>query len=161
FVGGGCPLALELLVAPADPDKFGVADYLPQAPLAFPTIVVASTNDPWMSIERAAHWSGVWSAELINLGAAGHINTDAGFGPWPDGLLLIERLRRAAEWRESGERLAKLASRARRPPAFVVRSGLHHRHNGSKRALRHAAELLEQAGWHVAPPARWSHVTSV
>jgi predicted alpha/beta hydrolase family esterase len=95
-----------LFVAPADPDRFGIAEFLPSKPLGFPAIVVASTSDPWMTFDRAALWSRLWKADLINLGDAGHINADAGFGPWPEALALLERLRRAAEFREAAKRIA-------------------------------------------------------
>lgn len=90
-------IAGALLVAPADPGKFGVTDYLPATPLPFRSVVVGSSNDPWMSLEAAGHWADVWGADLVNLGDAGHINAESGFGPWPEGLALLERLRRAAE----------------------------------------------------------------
>lgn len=83
-----------LLVAPADPDRFGVSEYLPQRELSFNSVVVGSTNDPWMKHDRAAHWADVWGSDFVSLGAAGHINADAGFGPWPEGLALLLRLRR-------------------------------------------------------------------
>jgi predicted alpha/beta hydrolase family esterase len=83
-----------LLVAPADPERFNVADYLPQQPLAFNSVVVGSTNDPWMRHDRAAHWADTWGSDFVSLGAAGHINADSGFGPWPEGLALLLRLRR-------------------------------------------------------------------
>jgi predicted alpha/beta hydrolase family esterase len=103
-----------LLVAPADPDRFGIAEFLPSKPLGFPAIVVASTNDPWMMFERAAHWARLWKADLVSLGDAGHINADAGFGPWPEALALLERLRRASEFRAAAERVAAFRlSRAR------------------------------------------------
>ena len=78
-----------LLVAPADPDKFGVSDLLPQRPLGFRSTIVASTNDPWLSFARSVDLATRWDANLISLGAAGHINTDAGYGPWPYGLALL------------------------------------------------------------------------
>lgn len=103
-----------LLVATADPDRFGIAEFLPSKPLGFPAIVVASTNDPWMMFERAAHWARLWKADLVSLGDAGHINADAGFGPWPEALALLERLRRASEFRAAAERVAAFRlSRAR------------------------------------------------
>lgn len=34
----------------------------------------------------------VWEAELIDLGFAGHINVASGFGPWPEGKALRDRL---------------------------------------------------------------------
>lgn len=84
-----------LLVAPADPDKFGVGDLLPSAPLGFPATIVASTNDPWLSFERAVDLAMRWDANLVSLGAAGHINADAGYGPWPFGLALLRELSEA------------------------------------------------------------------
>ncbi|HML28972.1 MAG TPA: alpha/beta hydrolase, partial [Hyphomicrobium sp.] len=54
----------------------------------------------------AERWARAWGADFVNLGAAGHINAEAGFGPWPEALTLLERLRRAAEFRETSERLA-------------------------------------------------------
>ncbi len=85
-----------MLVAPADPDRFGAQAFLPERALGVPAVVVASSNDPWMRFQRAAEWAETWGAELINLGAVGHINPDAGFGPWPEGLAILRRLRRDA-----------------------------------------------------------------
>lgn len=80
-----------LLVAPADPEKFGIADLLPDRPLGFPATIVASSNDPWLSIERALGLATRWGANFVDLGDAGHINTESGFGPWPLGLALLEQ----------------------------------------------------------------------
>lgn len=85
-------IAGALFVAPADPDKFGVAALLPQGPLDFPAILVASANDPWLSIERAAGLAATWNADFVSVGAAGHINAESGYGPWPGGLRLLQRL---------------------------------------------------------------------
>ncbi len=82
-------IAGALLVAPADPDAFGVADHLPAGRLDFPAVVVASRNDPWIAFEKAARLAAQWGARLVDLGAAGHINTETGYGPWPDGLALL------------------------------------------------------------------------
>jgi predicted alpha/beta hydrolase family esterase len=81
-----------LLVAPADPEKFGVTDLLPDKPLSFPATIVASSNDPWLSIERALALALRWGANLIDLGDAGHINAESGYGPWPVGLALLQQL---------------------------------------------------------------------
>lgn len=82
-----------LLVAPADPEKFKVADQL-QHRLPFPAFVIGSDNDPWMSAERAAHWAHEWGAEFINAGALGHINADTGLGDWLYGQSLLQQLLR-------------------------------------------------------------------
>jgi len=110
-------IAGALLVAPADPDKLGVSDYLPLAPLSFRSILVASTNDPWMTLERAAFWADLWGSDLVNLGAVGHINAEAGFGPWPEGLALLARLRRATEQRDEEALQQAFASPALPVPA--------------------------------------------
>ncbi|MFT4172475.1 MAG: alpha/beta hydrolase [Rhodocyclaceae bacterium] len=88
-------IAGAMFVAPADPDKFGVSAMLPDQHLGFASVVVASTNDPWVRLMKAAYLADRWGSHFVNIGAAGHINVDAGFGPWPEGLALFEQLRRA------------------------------------------------------------------
>jgi hypothetical protein len=85
-----------LLVAPADPEKFGISDQIPAVHLGFPSVVVASANDPWISLARASKLAASWGAEFVNVGNAGHINVEAGFGAWPEGLAIFNRLRRTA-----------------------------------------------------------------
>lgn len=77
------PLQAALFVAPADPDKFGVADRLPQHRLGLPSTVVASDTDPWMSAASSRRWAQHWGSAWLTLGDAGHINTESGFGPLP------------------------------------------------------------------------------
>ncbi|MBK9394741.1 MAG: alpha/beta hydrolase [Uliginosibacterium sp.] len=84
-----------MFVAPADPQRFGVSSMLPTGRLAFPSVVVASSNDPWMRLTQAGYWADLWGSRLIKLGNAGHINVDSGFGPWQDGLDIFEQLRRS------------------------------------------------------------------
>lgn len=88
-------VAGAMLVAPADPEIFAVADLLPIRALGFPSVVVASTTDPWMRFTRAAYWAKCWGSRLVSLGAAGHVNVESGFGPWPDGLALFHALQEA------------------------------------------------------------------
>ena len=96
---GGTGVHAALLVAPADPAKFGVAAELPQSGLRIPSVLLASETDPWMKYESAVAWARVWGSQLIGLGDAGHINTEAGFGPLPVAKsqveLMVQRLERA------------------------------------------------------------------
>lgn len=98
-----------MLVAPADPDKFGVVEMLPDQALPVPSVVVASTNDPWMRFIQSAYWANRWGSRFISAGASGHINTDSGHGPWDEGIEIFETLRRA----QAGTPLEPLA----RPPS--------------------------------------------
>jgi predicted alpha/beta hydrolase family esterase len=82
-----------MLVAPADPARFGLQNVITNVVLGAHSIVVASTNDPWMPIDRAAAWAEAWGSELINLGVAGHINVSSGYGAWPRGLAIYRSLR--------------------------------------------------------------------
>jgi predicted alpha/beta hydrolase family esterase len=45
-------LRAVLLVAPAEPDKFGLAEALPQRALPVPALLVGSQTDPWMSVAQ-------------------------------------------------------------------------------------------------------------
>lgn len=74
-------IAGAMLVAPVDPFKFRAAGLLRVGPFPFPSVVVASANDPWMRLTSAAYWSEQWGSRLLNLGVADYINVDAGFRP--------------------------------------------------------------------------------
>ena len=89
----GARIRGALLVAPADPARFGEPTVLLEEKLPFPSLVVASENDPWVGARVAEHWAGQWGSSFVSVGAAGHINVDSGHGPWPEGLALFERLR--------------------------------------------------------------------
>ena len=86
------PIAAALLVAPADPAKFGVDAELASGPLPFPTVLVASSNDPWLSEDRARSWAQLWGAEFVAAGALGHINADSRLGDWSAGAALLQQL---------------------------------------------------------------------
>ena len=86
-----------LLVAPADPDKFGVAQVLPRAALACPSILIGSTNDPWMRAGNAALWAARWGSRFIDAGALGHINAESQLGDWPFGLRQLQALAELAQ----------------------------------------------------------------
>ncbi len=82
-----------MLVAPADPSRFGLQKVIPSGVLGVHSIIVASTNDRWMSIDRANTWANAWGSQLINLGQVGHINASSGHGAWPRGLDIYKSLR--------------------------------------------------------------------
>jgi predicted alpha/beta hydrolase family esterase len=77
--------------APCDPRLSGFAP-TPTAPLPFPSIVVASRNDPYVTMRAARHLAHVWQAGFADAGAIGHINAESGIGDWPFGQFLLGRL---------------------------------------------------------------------
>jgi len=94
---GGQGIHAALLVAPADPEKFAASPLLPQAPLAIPSVLMASETDPWMRLEAARAWARAWGTQFINLGDVGHINTESGFGPLPQAKTVVELLAQRVE----------------------------------------------------------------
>ncbi|MEW5755948.1 MAG: alpha/beta hydrolase [Pseudomonadota bacterium] len=119
----GDKVAGALLVAPADPQRFSlfgpkelavaggdlddsIARLLPQKSLGFPSVVIASSNDPWITIPVAMSWAKRWGSHFINAGNAGHINIDSGFGAWALGLSFFQSLRFLARG-DAGRRLAR------------------------------------------------------
>lgn len=87
-----------MMVAPSDVEApsypSGTTGFapVPLARLPFASLVVTSSDDPYVSLARARHFAAAWGSELLDVGAAGHLNSDAGYGPWPEGLALLERL---------------------------------------------------------------------
>jgi len=87
-----------LLVAAPDPESpnfpRGAQGFapLPQKRFAFPSIVVASSNDPYASLDFDKGCAELWGSRFITIGDAGHINTDSGHGEWPEGFAILETL---------------------------------------------------------------------
>lgn len=87
-------IAALFLVAPADPDKFRIAQRLPKTPLRVPAKIIASSNDPWLSDSGAAYWALQWGADFLRLKNVGHINSESHLGFWPEGIQLLHQLLR-------------------------------------------------------------------
>lgn len=111
------PVAGALLVAPADAERPAacsrVAGFapVPTHPLPFPSILVASRNDPHASFERSARFARAWGSHLVDAGNAGHLNAESALGDWPLGISLVDRLVDAASLADDVDR--SLADAAR------------------------------------------------
>jgi predicted alpha/beta hydrolase family esterase len=87
-----------LLVAPGDPEtEIGLSNFPSFAPvvmrgLPFPSILVASTDDPFTRLARSQAFAKAWGSELVDLGPRGHINAQSGLGDWPEGRALLQLL---------------------------------------------------------------------
>jgi uncharacterized protein len=87
-----------LLVGPSDTEA---ASYpagprgfvpMPMARIVFPTLVVASANDEYVTMARAAEFAEAWGSRLVSVGSLGHINSASALGSWPLGRALLEEL---------------------------------------------------------------------
>ncbi len=94
----GTKIKGAFLVAPSDCeaetydfDTKGFAP-IPLEELPFPSLVIASSNDEYVSLARADQFAFAWGSEFISVGAKGHINANAGFGEWRKGLELLKIL---------------------------------------------------------------------
>ena len=87
-----------LLVAPSDveapsypPGTTGFSP-MPKFKLPFPSIIIASSNDEYVTFERAKEFAGNWGSEFINAGELGDINSTSDLGLWPFGYTYLKRL---------------------------------------------------------------------
>ena len=78
--------------APAAPPEIRGFAPVPLAALPYTSRVVASTDDPVVSLARAQEFAAAWGSEFTAIGAAGHIATASGYGPWPQGQRMLEQL---------------------------------------------------------------------
>jgi predicted alpha/beta hydrolase family esterase len=99
-----------LLVAPSDPEApsfpagpTGFAP-IPLLRLPFPSIVVASSNDPFVTVARARTFASAWGSNFVLIGEAGHINTASGLGDWPEGLALLRKFRETQQLKSHAAR---------------------------------------------------------
>ncbi len=76
------PSDVEASSYPVDPNGFVP---IPLEPLPFPSIVIASTNDPFVTIARAKQFAAAWGSQYVEIGDAGHVNADSGYGEWAEG----------------------------------------------------------------------------
>jgi predicted alpha/beta hydrolase family esterase len=87
-----------LLVAVPDVERDDLRQVLPgwapvpRARLPFRSLVLASSDDPYGSPERAARWAADWGADFSGVGPRGHINAESGLGDWPEGQALLTAL---------------------------------------------------------------------
>ena len=80
------------LVAP--PDQAGLSrianeDWTRARALPWPSLVVASRNDPDGAFDAISALASAWGAELVDAGFAGGVDAASGHGPWPEGLMRL------------------------------------------------------------------------
>jgi predicted alpha/beta hydrolase family esterase len=87
-----------LLVAPGDPERADIREMLPGwspielRALPFPSVLLASRDDPFCEFERARLFGYAWGSQFMDYGPCGHINADSGLASWPEGHVLLQDL---------------------------------------------------------------------
>jgi uncharacterized protein len=87
-----------LLVGPSDveapfypPGTRGFSP-MPDFKLPFRSIVITSSDDEYVTLERAKEFAANWGSELVIAGDAGHINSASNLGDWPFGYAYLQKL---------------------------------------------------------------------
>lgn len=89
--GGAESVRAGMLVAPPDAERPGCPaeirgfSPIPRERLPFPSVVVASHDDPWMDQEKVRSLAASWGARFVDAGDGRHLNTESGHGFWPRG----------------------------------------------------------------------------
>lgn len=105
---GGDGVRGAFLVAPSDVEQ---ADYpvegrsfssMPMQRLPFPSLLVTSSNDSYVTLRRARQFADAWGSDMIEIGPAGHINGASGHGAWSEGLAIFEEFVQRLPDRASG-----------------------------------------------------------
>ena len=87
-----------LLVAPGDVERPDIREQLSSwspielRALPFPSVLLASRDDPFCEFERARLFGYAWGSQFMDYGPCGHINADSGLASWPEGHVLLQDL---------------------------------------------------------------------
>jgi predicted alpha/beta hydrolase family esterase len=88
-----------MLVAPADvdssehtPDFLRHFSPIPTQAVPFPSLVIGTENDTYMSLERATELANYWGSDFINIGQKGHVNSDSNLEYWEEGQNYLQQL---------------------------------------------------------------------
>lgn len=92
-------IAGAMLVAPADvespthtPKEIWNFAPIPLSKLDYPSMVITSSNDPYISVERAQFLAEQWGSFFYNVGPKGHLNSESQLGLWEEGQEILQAL---------------------------------------------------------------------
>jgi len=88
-IEGAILVAVPDPASPAFPSQAASFAEVPRKRFRFPSLIVASIDDPYGSLPSVETRAEQWGSELKVIGAAGHINGQSGLGDWPEGLAFL------------------------------------------------------------------------
>jgi len=80
------------LVSPSDADNIEIINNfapMPLQKLPVPAWVIASEDDPFVTMERSKFFANAWGAHIESVGCLGHINAKSNLGEWEQGRKLL------------------------------------------------------------------------
>ncbi|MGW6194514.1 RBBP9/YdeN family alpha/beta hydrolase [Kribbella sp. NPDC055110] len=99
WLAAGGSATAAFLVAPPDTqhptfptDRAGTFQSVPTQPLPCPSLLVASTNDPYCTPDRSTTFATAWNADCHLIDNAGHLNSTSNLEAWPHGRNLLNDL---------------------------------------------------------------------
>lgn len=92
-IGGALLVAVPDPNGPKFPSEAIGFSSVPTRQIKFPSVVVASTNDPYGSVAFARRCADSWGSRFVDIGPVGHINESSGLGMWHEGFELLKDLR--------------------------------------------------------------------
>ena len=88
-VAGAFLVAVPNPEAPAFPVEATSFANPPPTEFRFPSLIVASADDPYGTVDYARGRANRWGSGIVEVGELGHINEASGLGDWPQGKLLL------------------------------------------------------------------------
>ncbi len=88
-VAGAFLVAVPDPASPRFPQEAASFAAVPAQRFRFPSLIIASSDDPYGSLASAEMRAEQWGSALRIIGAAGHINGQSGLGDWPEGRALL------------------------------------------------------------------------
>lgn len=82
--------------SPAFPVEARSFDNVPARRFPFPTLVIASSNDPFATLDHSRSRARQWGAGYVVVGEHGHINGPSGLGDWRQGASHFEAFKTGA-----------------------------------------------------------------
>ena len=91
--GAALLVAVPDPLGPAFPPSARGFSPLPARRFPFPSLIVASSDDPYANADHTLNCAQAWGSQLHQLGPHGHLNSASGLGEWAAGWALLESLR--------------------------------------------------------------------
>ncbi|MCA1369758.1 serine hydrolase family protein [Bradyrhizobium sp. BRP14] len=88
-VAGAFLVAVPDAQSEAFPVEAATFAAVPEGRFRFPSLIIASSDDPYGKVEYARTRAAQWGSGIVEVGGLGHINSRSGLADWPSGWALF------------------------------------------------------------------------